>query len=186
MIYFAYGSNLCIDHMKRRCPDAVPLGKFSLRSSRLVFRGVADCVYDPATKCPGGLWRISKENEETLDSYEGINSGSYRKEFCKLTGYPGEEKLLLYVMNSTGIEPPSERYFDIVRQGYRDFKLPLRHLDMALKAAWEERNPSHRERHRHERSGRPRLARLKFPAKAGKTGSSTTGNQVGLFEQESV
>lgn len=161
MIYFAYGSNLNLQQMRWRCPAAEPLGRFYMHDARLVFRGVADCVYEPGARCPGGLWRITPACERALDSYEGVGRGLYRKEFVDLTGETGgETKVLYYAMNSTGIMPPSERYLAAIRDGYRDFKLPLKLLDEAVKAAWDDKAPSFRERQRYRRAGRPLLARV--------------------------
>jgi gamma-glutamylcyclotransferase len=174
VIYFAYGSNTSVEHMRTRCPDAVPLGKFWLRSARLVFRGVADCIHEPGARCPGVLYRITPECERELDRYEGIGSGAYKKVVIPMTGFPGEEKMMLYVMNSTGIFPPSERYLKRIRQGYRDHGLPMRYLNNALAMSWDSKAPSHRERQRYMRDGRPTLARLS--SKEEKPGQSNTGN----------
>lgn len=175
MIYFAYGSNTCTDHMKGRCADAKPLGKFWLRSARLVFRGVADCVHDTGARCPGVLWKITGACEEKLDRKEGVGSGAYRKVVIDLKGFPGEEQLMLYVMNSSGIFPPSERYLAIIRRGYREFGLPMRYLNNALHRSWDDKSPSHRERQRYMRDGRPRLAERVSP-NGEKPGQSNTGN----------
>lgn len=160
MIYFAYGSNLNIEQMRRRCPRAIPLGKFYLYDAKLVFRGVADCVYAEGSKCPGGLWKITTDCLHSLDAYEGRRadgSGTYRREWVELDGIPNESRLLYYSMNSTGIFPPTESYLKTIIEGYRDFDLPLDPLKAAVKAAWADRNPSHIERQRHRRTGRPRL-----------------------------
>jgi hypothetical protein len=187
MLYFAYGSNLSIRAMRRRCPRAVPLGKFALGNSKLVFRGVADCPFEQGSKCWGGVWRITDRCEAALDRYEGWHPdqlGSYRKEFVPLRFADGrEDTLMFYQMNSDGIFPPSEYYLDTLRDGYRDFKLPMSHLRAALKDAWENKNPSHLERKRYRRDGRPRLAELPPPKKAVKTGLPTTGNLFGLTEE---
>ena len=37
--YLAYGSNLNIDQMAWRCPDAVPLGTAEIPNYRILFRG---------------------------------------------------------------------------------------------------------------------------------------------------
>lgn len=181
MIYFAYGSNTCREHMLRRTPCAKPLGKFWLRSSRLVFRGVADCVYEPGSRCPGVLWKLTADCEAILDRKEGINSGAYRKVIVDMTGFPGENELMLYVMNSTGIMPPSEFYLSTIRRGYRDFKLPMRYLQRALVESWDSKAPSYRERQRYMRDGRPRLAVVS--AQAEKPGESSTGNTLDLFNR---
>lgn len=158
-LYFAYGSNLCIRHMMRRCPDAVPLGKFTLTDSRLVFRGVADCAYEVGATCFGGLWRITPECERSLDGYEGVGSGFYRKEYVPLeVGEYEDTHMMLYVMNSVGIFPPAEHYLETIAQGYRDFRLPMDELRAAVRAAWDQKNPTSAENSRYHRIGRPRLA----------------------------
>lgn len=162
MIYFAYGSNLNYAAMRRRCPAAVPLETLALGNSRLVFRGVADCIYEPGAECLGGLWRITPACERALDRYEGIGSGFYRKEYVPITGIDGEETVMLYAMNSTGIFPPSQGYLDTIREGYRDFGLPLKHLNAAVRGSWDDKAPSHLERQRYRRTGRPPLARVKM------------------------
>lgn len=157
-VYFAYGGNVSIEAMKRRCPGAKPLGRFKLRSSRLVFRGVADCIYDEHSDCWGALWKLTPECERELDRFEGVGSDVYKKVYVELTGMEGEKRLMLYAMNSTGVFPPSIAYVNRIRQGYRDFKLPMHQLDDAVKAAWDKKAPSHHERRRYRRDGRPRLA----------------------------
>ena len=39
MYYVAYGSNLHLKDMKRRCPDACVVGSAILKNTMLVFRG---------------------------------------------------------------------------------------------------------------------------------------------------
>ena len=164
MLYFAYGSNLHLEQMARRCPAAVPLGPLIMPNTRLVFRGVADVIRDDGVECPGGIWRITPECEAALDRYEGFNPndpdrGMYTKEYVQLDGLPdGETEIMLYAMNSTGIYPPSEHYYDVVKQGYRDFGLPTAALQMALKHSHDAKHPSHIERKRTRRMGRPALA----------------------------
>lgn len=158
MLYFAYGSNLSLTQMKRRCPRAVPIGRYLLRDSRLVFRGVADCIYEDGAKCWGGIWRITDQCLYALDRYEGVGSGMYRRELVPCTAFVGEQEFMLYAMNSTGIFPPSAAYLDGIRDGYRDFRIPMRHLNEAVRRSWDHKAPSHVERKRHRRSGRPVLA----------------------------
>ena len=37
--YIAYGSNLDVDQMLRRCPDALTIGRSTIDGYKLVFRG---------------------------------------------------------------------------------------------------------------------------------------------------
>jgi len=164
-LYFAYGSNLNKRQMTRRCPDARPLSLLHLENWKLVFRGVADIVPSPGDFVSGGVWVISDNDERALDIYEGYRgdgSGMYRKvgvpiEPFKMRGETFTE-LMFYVMNSDGIMPPSEGYLASIREGFKDFGLRLKPLNDAVEASWDDKNPSHVERRRHARKGRPTLA----------------------------
>jgi len=159
-LYFAYGSNLDLSQMARRCPAATPLGKFYLPDTRLVFRRVCDVIAEDGATCPGGLWRLTPKCEQALDRYEGFDprypdSGMYSKEYIQVAGLPdGETEVMIYTMNSSGIYPPSVGYFKGVRQGYKDFGLKLWPLKEALKHAHDAKAPSHVERKRIRRTGR--------------------------------
>jgi hypothetical protein len=150
--------------MARRCPTAEPLGPLIMPNTRLVFRGVADVIREDGVECPGGIWRITPECEAALDRYEGFDPehpdrGMYRKEIVQVDGLPdGETEIMLYAMNSRGIYPPSEGYYGTIVQGYRDFGLDAAPLRMALKHAHDAKHPSHIERKRTRRMGRPALA----------------------------
>jgi gamma-glutamylcyclotransferase (GGCT)/AIG2-like uncharacterized protein YtfP len=168
-LMFAYGSNLNLEQMEHRCPDAQAIGRLKLDGWRLVFRGVADVIREDGAVCYGGVWRITPRCERALDVYEGISSGMYRKEYIPIKPTPeGEREMLVYVMNSTGIMPPSAYYLDVIREGYRDFGMPRAAraaLNRALAESWDDKSPSHIERQRYRRNGRPRLAqRPKTPA----------------------
>jgi hypothetical protein len=142
MLYFAYGSNLCVEAMKRRCPKAKKLGSFHLTHSRLVFRGVADIEYDRKESCPGGLWKITRECEKELDMYEGVGGGLYEKIYIKVkmvkTGKVAD--VLVCQMCHGGVQPPGQHYLDVIAQGYEDFGLDLDYLDMALIRSWNEKD----------------------------------------------
>jgi gamma-glutamylcyclotransferase (GGCT)/AIG2-like uncharacterized protein YtfP len=143
VLYFAYGSNLNIEQMKSRCPAAQPLRRFKVTDARLVFRGFADCAYEPGAVCHGGVWRITPQCEAALDIYEEVTSGMYRKELVELPApIEGEAQLMLYIMNSTGIMPPSLSYLEVIRQGYRDFKLPVAALDHAVRTSRNASSPA--------------------------------------------
>jgi len=164
MLYFAYGSNLNLGQMRVRCPGATPVGALELPNWKLVFRGVADIVREDGATVQGGLWKITPECEAYLDRYEGFrpdqpDAGMYSKEYLLVDGLPdGETTIMVYTMNSTGIYPPSGGYFAGIKQGYRDFDLPLRPLIDALEKSYDDKAPSYIERQRMRRTGRPQLA----------------------------
>jgi len=125
MLYAAYGSNLNIAQMKRRCRDAVIVGKVFMPGWRLVFRRVADIERAHGASVPLGIWSISMRDREALDRYEGVAMGLYRREYIRLPKTAGPvlagKQALVYVMNEDGYSLPPQSYFDTIVQGYEDF-----------------------------------------------------------------
>tara|TARA_R100000655_G_scaffold77938_1_gene117307 strand:+ start:33480 stop:33935 length:456 start_codon:yes stop_codon:yes gene_type:complete len=132
MLYFAYGANLNINGMKRRCPKAKPMGKFSLPSHKLVFKGVADIEEQDGSEVHGVLWDITEDCEKALDRFEGypylyLKRTSWRK----INGYA--EPVMFYVMrNSKEYIMPSTPYLECIKEGYEDFDLNIECLKNAL------------------------------------------------------
>jgi gamma-glutamylcyclotransferase (GGCT)/AIG2-like uncharacterized protein YtfP len=161
-LYFAYGSNLSKVQMHCRCPDAVPVGSLTLEDWKLVFRAVADVAASPGDTVHGAVWKLSPSDEATLDQFEGIAKGTYRKVYIPIEpfDFAGDhhEDMLVYVMNSNGIMPPTISYLRTIRDGYRDFALPMAALDDAVERSHDDKAPSHIERQRRMRAGRPPLA----------------------------
>ena len=61
MLYFAYGSNLHHEQMKKRCPGCKYLKKYILQDYRLTFRSelcVADIEYKKGSRVQGALFEI--------------------------------------------------------------------------------------------------------------------------------
>ena len=92
ILYFAYGSNLDLQQMQMRCPDAVPFSHAVLHGYKLVERTFADIEESPEDCVNGALYKISKNDLYALDCYEGYpefyeripvmvcdNAGVYRK-----------------------------------------------------------------------------------------------------------
>ena len=76
-LYIAYGSNLNLEQMKRRCPTAEVMGKTILRGWSLWFRGsrhsaVATIERKRGGKVPVLVWKIQPRDEASLDRYEGV------------------------------------------------------------------------------------------------------------------
>jgi len=143
--YIAYGSNLNIRQMRGRCPKAKPIGKFTLTDARLVFRGVADVIYDQDSTVPCGLWSITAKCERELDRYEGYRpegGGLYRKEYITLSIGGKAEKALIYVMNRDYIDAPGDHYLATIEQGYEDFGMCTDPLYDAV--VWSQRHASPR------------------------------------------
>ena len=131
MLYFAYGSNLNLFQMKRRCKDSIFLKKINLKDFRLTFRSkyrAADIEPKKNSIVPGGLFDISKNDEKKLDVYEDYPS-LYRKFYFTYYG----KKVMTYTMvKKTKFRYPTERYFKVVNRGYKDCDLDRKYLNKAL------------------------------------------------------
>jgi len=138
-VYFAYGSNLHVPQMRRRCPDAVPVCVAALPEHELVFRGVADVQAAKGKQVLGALWSISERDLRALDRYEGYPFLYSRYEVEVHTAH-GPAVALVYAMNDTEQEYPTQLYLSSLRDGYDHFGLPKEALVEALDRveAWEE------------------------------------------------
>ena len=131
MLYFAYGSNLNLFQMKRRCKDSVFLKKYELKGYRLNFRSkyrAADIEKSKNSIVPGALFEISKSDEKKLDIYEDFPI-LYKKFYFNYNG----KKVMTYTMvEKTPFRFPTERYLNVVKRGYKDCDLGKKHLEKAL------------------------------------------------------
>ncbi len=133
MLYFAYGSNLNHLQMKRRCKDSVFLKKYELKGYRLNFRSqyrAADIEEKKNSSVLGALFEISKSDEKKLDVYEDFPN-LYNKFYFKYYN----KKVMTYIMNKkTKFRYPTERYLNVIKQGYKDCKLDNKYLIKSLKS----------------------------------------------------
>ncbi len=131
MLYFAYGSNLNHFQMKRRCKDSFFLKKYELKGFRLNFRSkyrAADIEKKKNSFVPGALFEISKSDEKKLDVYEDFPV-LYKKMYFNYYN----KKVMTYIMvNKTKFRYPTERYLNVIKQGYKDCKLDKKYLFRAL------------------------------------------------------
>ena len=59
--------------MARRCPDAEPVGRVRLDGYRLAFRGgYLTILPDKGNHVDGLLWKVSAQDEQALNHYEGF------------------------------------------------------------------------------------------------------------------
>lgn len=79
--YFAYGANMHGIEMSERCPEAELIGPAVLQgyAFRIAKAGYATVVADANGVVHGVLWDISPDDERSLDEYEGVPQGLYKK-----------------------------------------------------------------------------------------------------------
>jgi len=127
MLYIAYGSNLNMEQMAYRCPDAKRVTTAVLKDYKLVFKGSMTGSYLTIVKSKGdmvpvGVWRISKSDEKNLDRYEGYPS-FYEKHMLTIPCTDGKNhRVMVYIMHENRvIGVPRKSYVDTCLKGYEDF-----------------------------------------------------------------
>ena len=141
--YVAYGSNLDIEQMSWRCPDAVPVGTAEIKGYRLLFKGSKTGSYltiekKARRKVPVLVWKVSDADEAALDRYEGFPI-FYRKEMMKVQVHDlqsgatvGTFEAFVYLMDEgRSLGKPSEGYYQLCAENYRRFGFDLKILEKA-------------------------------------------------------
>jgi len=132
-LYFAYGSNLSLEQMRFRCPDSRPVRSHFLPDHVLVLRGVANIEDRPGSHIPGAIYEISEGDERTLDGYEGFPT-LYTKLFFETD--LGE--VMYYRLVVEQYKKARDGYVGIIETGYKEWELPLDHLQAAIEAQYRE------------------------------------------------
>ena len=145
-LYGAYGSNLNMKQMSRRCPDAIKQGTHVLKDWRLVFRGVADIERSEGDEVSLGIWKITSDCLTMLDLYEGFPHlysrtmvESIHSQIIPSGPEPKKMPLMVYTMvNTRTITAPSDGYLKSIVDGYDDFGIKRSLLEPVLDHAYTE------------------------------------------------
>ena len=138
-IYAAYGSNMNLDQMKKRCPEAKIIGMGILEDYQLNFKGKGHLNIDSSNgeKISIVLWEIDSKCESNLDIYEGFPDYYYKREIdVKFR----DEKIraMVYIMNKEFgeiIKKPTDEYYKTVYKGFVDNNIEVGRLEEALARA---------------------------------------------------
>lgn len=124
-LHFGYGSNMWDAQMRKRCPQSKKVGVARLRSYRWIIstRGYANVVASTADEVEGVLFELSQSDEDSLDRYEGVASGSYRKVDLPVLHDGREVVALVYIDPVTAEGSPEEEYVKRINLGLKDAKL---------------------------------------------------------------
>lgn len=130
--YAAYGSNLRLEQMAARCPEAQLIGAGTLPRSRLEFARVA--TIRPSTKhdTPVGLYRLTPADVAKMDRYEG-NGHAYDRYVLPCVAEDGSElRVFTYVRNDDTPEAPRADYVQRVMAGYADWQFDSQEVKRAV------------------------------------------------------
>jgi gamma-glutamylcyclotransferase (GGCT)/AIG2-like uncharacterized protein YtfP len=124
-LYAAYGSNMDAAQMAQRCPHSPQRGTGWLEGWRITFGGedigwegaLATVVEDESQRVFVVLYEVPGNDARTLDSWDGVTLGYYRKIKVRVETLDGDVLAWLYVLNGYEGGLPSARYLGILADG---------------------------------------------------------------------
>lgn len=130
-LHFAYGSNLWRKQMKDRCPDHRVVGSGVLKSYRWIIsrRGYSNIIKSSTDEVHGVIYEISESDEVSLDRWEGVQSGGYRKEVMRVEFEGQSRECLVYVDPVEDEGKPKQEYIERINKGISDSKMPQEYID---------------------------------------------------------
>lgn len=136
--YIAYGSNLSVNQMKYRTPDARIIGTAVLEGWQLIFKRHATIRPREGYQTPVLIWEISEQDERNLDLYEGYPF-YYRKEQMQVEVSPLDggktqtvEAMVYLMVEEHKYHEPSADYYRVLLNGYQDLGFSVPILERAL------------------------------------------------------
>lgn len=129
-LYFAYGSNVSIEQMAQRCPDAVDPRPAVLSDHDWLIneRGVATVEPAAGNQVHGVLWQLSEHDLATLDSAEGVPV-RYRRDRLTVHTDEGPARAWVYIDHRVTPGPPRPGYLAKVINGAIHHGLPQGWVD---------------------------------------------------------
>jgi gamma-glutamylcyclotransferase (GGCT)/AIG2-like uncharacterized protein YtfP len=121
-LYAAYGSNMDPAQMLERCPLSPAAGAGWIIGWRLTFGGedlgwegaLATLVEEPGCTVFVALYDVPPDDEARLDSWEGADTGLYRKIKLRVHTLDGNELAWVYVLDAFEGGLPSARYLGVL------------------------------------------------------------------------
>lgn len=133
-LYFAYGSNLSTDQMKRRVPSSKPLEMGCLKDHRLDFThhssgwngGVADIVPDLGYEIWGLIYELSTDDFQDLDDYEGYPNVYTRSQVAIKTLTSSISDIWVYTIakKKKKFIPPTKAYMELIKNAAVELGFP--------------------------------------------------------------
>lgn len=77
----------------------------------------------------GVLWMLTDAHRKTLDEYEGVPLGMYRRHTLRVTAAGGEQLALAYVARDATPTKTRGEYLDVILSAARAHGLPQEYVD---------------------------------------------------------
>jgi gamma-glutamylcyclotransferase (GGCT)/AIG2-like uncharacterized protein YtfP len=129
-LYFAYGSNMDVDAMARRCPRSKALGLARLERHRLAVmrEGWLTAVRDSRSTVHGVLWDLALSDIAALDRHEDLSKGLYTKETQPVIAERRPKRAIVYFGANSGPGVLRPAYIAEVLAAARSWPLPAEGL----------------------------------------------------------
>ncbi len=128
--YFAYGSNLCVNQMARRCPSAADPRPATLADHDWLIneRGVATVEPFDGSQVHGVVWQLDDHDLAILDSAEGVPV-RYRRDRLTVHTDAGPAEAWVYIDHRVDPGPPRPGYLERIIDGAQHHELPHRWIE---------------------------------------------------------
>ena len=138
-MYFAYGSNLCVAQMARRCPGAGNPRIATLADHDWLInqRGVATVDRFAGNRVHGVVWELTDRNLATLDSAEGVPV-RYRRDRLTVHTLDGPADAWVYIDHRVEPGAPRPGYLERIIEGAVHHGLPHRWIEFLRR--WDPSN----------------------------------------------
>jgi hypothetical protein len=135
-LYAAYGSNLNLEQMQKRCPTAHLHSRGVIPDASLLFSRVLSIRHAPLSEVPVGLYELKAADVVALDRYEGMQRKVYSRKLVAVNIQDvGYVRCFTYVKNTSHLHAPSAEYMSRCLQGYKDWNFQPSRLYRARAAA---------------------------------------------------
>jgi len=143
--YFAYGSNLAMDHKEDRTGSIREVRRARLGGYRIAFNksgsdgtGKANIVPDKTRAVWGVVYRCSTATLDQMDKYEGVSAGHYHRRHVRVQcGSADEVDAVTYVAGNSFVDDslvPGPEYLAKILKGARSYSLPEEYIHEIQKA----------------------------------------------------
>jgi hypothetical protein len=129
-LYFAYGSNMDVDAMARRCPRSKALGLARLERHRLALmrEGWLTAARNPSSAVHGVLWDLALSDIPALDRHESLAQGLYVKTTQAIIAERGPKRAIVYFGANSGPGVLRPAYMAEILAAARSWRLPAEAL----------------------------------------------------------
>ena len=136
-MYFAYGSNLSISQMDKRCPDNIALDIGRLNGYRWIIsnRGYANVIESENDYVLGRIYEINNTDEASLDKEEGVKSvnSGYDRTTLPIIVDGVSYDCLVYVDPIKEEGPPKDEYVNRINLGLADSDFPTEYVEKYIR-----------------------------------------------------